>query len=195
MSTKSFRKESTSREELGKRPKREKIKATIPSKEHLPVSFQVHHARETVQAGKRFDANLYNDDDAKELLEYTTYFRANPRANTPESMKRRKADPNGMFSAQGSGKPNLSPNTLEDDLHAAAVRRHRAKVHAHLGSGQLGSGGDFSEVRYSLPEERFIETNVHGLASGRLIEAKETEKLVRELYRDPLNCIMILAEP
>ena len=47
----------------------------------------------------------------------------------------------------------------------------------------LGKGGDFSEVRYKVPEEKIIDFEVRGPAAGRAIIREQADRLIMEEVR------------
>jgi hypothetical protein len=44
----------------------------------------------------------------------------------------------------------------------------------------LGRGGDFSEVRYKIPEGKFMDFKVRGPAGGRAILREQKEQRIQE---------------
>jgi hypothetical protein len=163
---------------MPKQKKEEFVKAEIPKKEHLPNSYPVASARPQDKA-KQFNFSLYGESEAARLYAYAQFATKNPRGRTPPGMAGGRKPPGGEEDIDEAGNDIPAKGDL-GAVREKVLARYQKKVYESFGGKDrdLGTGGDFSEVRYTLSEDRFIEKAVIGPATGRIVERKEADERV-----------------
>jgi hypothetical protein len=119
----------------------------------------------------RYDAFLYSQEDAKNLAEYARFSKNNPRAQTPG-----KEGNEGATGLDYDARQNQMNNSSSNGTTVHKGELAEGYRHVHLKGTRddfdrdfrkVGRGGDFSQVRYKLPEENVMEKAVRGPAAGR----------------------------
>jgi len=144
-----------------------------------PNSVQVM-AKRTHSNLQPFDRNIYPHEQAKNLDDYSEFIQGQPRAKTPEHLastnknkrnfdlveRKKLVENGGMF---GGGVE------LADMYGHVKIKK---KDDFDRAFRLIGVGGDFSEVRYHIPDENvmILDDVIGGPATGRHLARQQAER-------------------
>ncbi len=136
---------------------------------------------------KAFDGNLYSKRDADELFNYAKFSLKNPRGSTPASMGgSNDPEKRGIVDVDERRKVVEGGTAGKKEIAGEMNYKHvwvRKKDDLDREFRLLGKGGDFSEVRYQLPLDVVIESQVNGPAAGRRLQREREEQRRLELLK------------
>ena len=135
---------------------------------------------------KPFNPDLYSKQDAAELFKYSKFSIGNRGISTPADVSGKKPGEKSQFEKvnfqdrQDTMEHGTSGRTsVAEDMHYKHVWT-RDKDDFDRDFRLLGAGGDFSEVRYKLPEDKVMDFEVRGPAAGRAKQKAAQERLKLE---------------
>jgi len=163
-----------------------KAKSASDIYEESPHSNTVPAVRNHYNNVKPFNQDLYSKKDADELYKYSKFSVKNRNISTPADISGKRPGETSEFE-----KVNLQDRqrTLEKgtsgrtEVAESMNYKHvwvRKKDDFDRDFRLLGKGGDFSEVRYKVPEEKIIDFEVRGPAAGRAIIREQADRLIME---------------
>ncbi|GMH89970.1 hypothetical protein TL16_g11626 [Triparma laevis f. inornata] len=144
---------------------------------------------------KVFNEDLYSKEDATNLLKYSKFALKNRNISTPADISGRKVGEKSMFEKAGGGPPGADVNERQNVVeNGTAGGTELAEGYKHVYARQkddldrkfrfLGKGGDFSEVRYQVPDEAILEFSVRGPATGRQHKREADEQARLDALRE-----------
>ncbi|GMH95859.1 hypothetical protein TrVE_jg5755 [Triparma verrucosa] len=139
-----------------------------------------------------FNPDLYSKEDAANLLKYAKFSLKNRNISTPADISGRKEGEKSMFEKAGN---NVDLNDRQDVMqNGTGGKTALADGYKHVYAKQkddldrkfrlLGKGGDFSEVRYHVPDEAILEFAVRGPATGRALKREADEQARLDALRE-----------
>lgn len=139
-----------------------------------------------------FNPDLYSKEDAANLLKYAKFSLKNRNISTPAEISGRKEGEKSMFEKAGN---NVDLNDRQDVMqNGTGGKTALADGYKHVYAKQkddldrkfrlLGKGGDFSEVRYHVPDEAILEFAVRGPATGRALKREADEQVSERVLRE-----------
>ena len=134
---------------------------------------------------KPYDQYIYPEEQAKKLYEYSEFIQNAPRAKTPAHMASKNKNARNLQLAERKGTIDRETQgvlTAAPEMVSAGIGYKHLKVKKKNDFDRdfrlLGNGGDFSEVRYQVPDELTMVLNerVGGPAMGRQMRREKAER-------------------
>jgi len=134
---------------------------------------------------KAFNPDLYSSEDAKMLKNYAEFSlgaakEGNRNVATPGDVSGKREGEKGRFQKVDlADRQDKMKNGTGGGTHLAEGYKHvfaRDKDDLDRDFRLLGRGGDFSEVRYQVPDDNILEFSVRGPAMGRRMKREAAEK-------------------